>query len=392
MCPTPRAPISATRNRVSASSRASGERQPDLVVEVAVRRDGRTGRLQDLSQQVLGRGLALGAGDGRDPQAAGARRGRPGRGRSGPAPAAGRRSAGTGQPRPVRGARPAPPPRRPRTPRPRSRGRRRVPRAARRRASPAATWRESTTTPETRTIGAGLSPRAGRDSAPSSAATSASADRDHGASLRGRGAGELGPRRPDDVDVVEGQDPPADLLAGLVALAEHRHHVGAARRASDPVRWRCAGRRRRAPRPRGRTRRWSCCSAWAPRRISARIAAGSSDRGLSSVTTTTSAPATAAAPIGSRLSGIAVAAAAEHRPPVAGRRAPQHGGHGLRGVGEVDDHRRAPGGQRHPLHPARHAGLGEPAGRAASRSTPARSAMASAVRALRTLKSPGRPA
>ena len=48
------------------------ERQPDLVVEVAVRRDGRTGRLQDLSQQVLGRGLALRAGDGRDPQAAGA--------------------------------------------------------------------------------------------------------------------------------------------------------------------------------------------------------------------------------------------------------------------------------------------------------------------------------
>jgi hypothetical protein len=44
----------------------------------------------------------------------------------------------------------------------------------------------------------------------------------------------------------------------------------------------------------------------------ARIAAGSSERGLSSVTITTSAPAVATCPIGARLPVIAVAAGAEH--------------------------------------------------------------------------------
>ena len=149
MWPTPRAPISATRNRVCRLDPADRQRHPELVVEVADGRDGRAGRLEHLGQQVLGRGLARRTGDRHHPQPAGDRPvdlvagqspGRDQRVLDHQARTArtGHRSRGEGR----RGAAP-------RRPWPRSRDRRRARPAGRGTGVPSPTCRESTARPVT---------------------------------------------------------------------------------------------------------------------------------------------------------------------------------------------------------------------------------------------------
>ena len=132
------------------------------------------------------------------------------------------------------------------------------------------------------------------------------------------------------------------------------------RRPRPPPRWPRGGRPPRA-RP-GRDRRPG--SASTPSSTAARMAAGSSERGLSSVTTTRSATSAAAAPIRCALVAVAVTAGAgdDHQAPGGGRaQGPQGGPDRLRRVGVVDDGagRVDPVGGRHRLHPARHVRVGE---------------------------------
>ena len=104
----------------------------------------------------------------------------------------------------------------------------------------------------------------------------------------------------------------------LVVIAERqrlcRRRSG---RFRGPCRRSAARRRARAPRPRrgsprGGRRSRAPSAPGAPSRMAARIAAGFSLRGLSSVTMTRSAPCAAIAPISGALALVAVAAGAEH--------------------------------------------------------------------------------
>ena len=122
-------------------------------------------------------------------------------------------------------------------------------------------------------------------------------------------------RRADRIMVGKRNDPVADDLAGLMALAGDQQHIAGAQ-AGD--------RRRGSPRARSPI----SMAPGAAARIAARIAAGSSLRGLSSVTMTMSARSAATAPMMRALALVAVAAAAEHheqrglRVRAAARRAP----------------------------------------------------------------------
>ena len=69
MCPAPRADSSRTRCRVLLVGTQHGPRVPELVVEGAGRRDGRTERFEHLADEVLGGGLAGGPGDPDDGEA-----------------------------------------------------------------------------------------------------------------------------------------------------------------------------------------------------------------------------------------------------------------------------------------------------------------------------------
>ena len=101
------------------------------------------------------------------------------------------------------------------------------------------------------------------------------------------------------VAVVEGVHRAGDLLAGLVALAGHEQGVARA----GPARRRRPARRAGRPISSTSARRSAGHVVGTPASIAARMAAGSSERGLSSVTTSTSLPAAAAAPIAGRLPG-----------------------------------------------------------------------------------------
>ena len=107
--------------------------------------------------------------------------------------------------------------------------------------------------------------------------------------------------------VVEGADHSGDVLALLVALARRPARCRRARRGRRRLRSRRPGPPRPATSPR------SCAgTSAAPASMVARIARGSSERGLSEVSTAVSASRASAAPIGGALVRVAVAAAAEH--------------------------------------------------------------------------------
>ena len=71
--PTPRAPISATRNRVRRSIRQTVNGTPSSLLRLPTGATVGPGRLEHLGQQVLGRGLARRAGDRHHPESAGDR-------------------------------------------------------------------------------------------------------------------------------------------------------------------------------------------------------------------------------------------------------------------------------------------------------------------------------
>ena len=159
-------------------------------------------------------------------------------------------------------------------------------------------------------------------------------------------------------DVVERQHAIANLLVLLVPLAGDQHEIAGARLRHRRGRW-----------PR-RDRRWTRTSTVRarratagvmPRRISSMIRAGSSLRGLSEVTITTSLSRAATMPINGRLVRIAIATAAEDRnQPALRQRArgleqvPQR----VVGVRVVDDDGHVVAGARDDLEAARHAGQG----------------------------------
>ena len=68
MSPMRRAPISRTRNRVAASARSMVSGTPSSLLSELDRGDRRRGARQHGRQQVLGAGLALGAGQPDDGQ------------------------------------------------------------------------------------------------------------------------------------------------------------------------------------------------------------------------------------------------------------------------------------------------------------------------------------
>ena len=239
MCPTPRAPISATRYRVSRVDPGDRQRQADLVVEVAVRGHRRAGGLEHLGQQVLGRGLALRAGDRRRPAS----------------PPAVPRSTWSGRAGPARPAGPATTRHRGVGDRARGEGgdraggegpgdevvavgplaRQRHEERAGRDVRPASRHERR---PGRRRVAAAR-PSVGARARPPPRATR---QLDHRGRLVPRG--QLGPaRRATTSASSNGQHPPADLLAALVALAEHRDDV-AGRRGQGRARSRRAGRRR----------------------------------------------------------------------------------------------------------------------------------------------------
>ena len=129
------------------------------------------------------------------------------------------------------------------------------------------------------------------------------------------------------------QCPVADDLAGFVTLAGDQQHVAGLR----------APPRRRGS-PRGDRRFRARSARGAPSMIAARIVAGFSLRGLSSVTMTRSACLAAIAPINGALALVAVAAGAEHDDELAFDVRPQRLDGFLqrvRLVRVVDEHRRA---------------------------------------------------
>ena len=263
-----------------------------------------SGRLEHLGQQVLGRGLARRTGD-----------------RHHLSPPATARSTWSRASRPAASSgssttRHGPPPRAPvaRSGPPRRRRANAVAtyawpstcspgRARNRLSSP--TWRESTARPVTTTSSAGVRGSRRGVRTPYVGAEQRRQlphrHRDHRpTALHGcrRGAARPRPRgrRPRRRRAAPGRPPPGPARAPCPARPRCRR---------DPTR---TGRRRsrRAASPPSITvtaRPLRSASAWAPASTWARIAAGSSLRGLSSVTTTSSAAAAAAAPIGARFSG-----------------------------------------------------------------------------------------
>ena len=298
----------------SARSTVSG--RPSSLLKEPNGRDRRARGGEHLGEHVLGAGLALGAGQRDDPDV-----GQPRPASAGPA----RRARRRGRRRPRRAARcrARTAPRRPRrrARRRRSRGRRRARRRSRRRAR-----RRSAT-------------RLSRKAGPSTVdpASSWTAVPPTTSAISGRVIGDHRARQllAQHDAVVEGVHRAGDLLAGLVALAGDHDGVAGAARARRPARSPRGGRRPRAAR---RARRPGTASA--PASTSARIAAGSSLRGLSSVTTSTSASRAAISPMIGRLPGSRSPPAPStttSRPVVSGRSAVQRGGHGVGLVGVVDD-------------------------------------------------------
>ena len=106
------------------------------------------------------------------------------------------------------------------------------------------------------------------------------------------------------VAVVEGHVCVADRLRRLVALAGDQHDVARRRPRRGPARWRRGGRARRATRDEA--------LAGTPESTAEMMAAGSSLRGLSEVTTATSASVGRGGAHRRPLGGVTVAAAAEH--------------------------------------------------------------------------------
>ena len=339
MWPRPRAPISRTRKRVPAVARSTVSGTPiSLLLLPAVATVG-PAAARTCGQVVLGAGLALGAGERQDGRASACR------GRGGPAARArppGRRRARRARRSPARRARPRP----------------------RRRAAVAAKSCPSTRSPGTATKRPpGTTARL---------STNAGAGDPHG---RGRRR-----RRPPTA---------AAISARVISI------IGwPAPRAPRRRRRRGAPRRRPPGRSRGPCRRPARCRRAAPRRIAsriaarrsptsstsaarapvpastaARIAAGSSVRGLSSVTTSTSASRAAISPMIGRLPGSRSPPApitTISRPPVSGRRVRERRLDGVRLVGVVDDDHEVLAGVD-PLEPA-----GHPAPRGDRRRRPAR--------------------
>ena len=259
-----------------------GQRQAELVVERALRRERRADAAEHLREQVLGRGLAAAAGD-----ADGERLGRPGVRAARPAPAAppaGRARRGTGRRRPA--------------------GRRA--RRRRRRATAAAAW----SWPSARSPASATNSEPGRDQP--AVDLDVGGDRGGGRRPDDGGAGQA--RRPRRASsgitrsprhglaqhraVVEGGDDAADLLAGLVALAGDHDDVAGPRLAHGerdggaPVGLAAARRARRRPsRPGSRAGPRCAGCRWSGPRRRPRAAARAHER-----------------PLGA----VAVAAAAEH--------------------------------------------------------------------------------
>ena len=109
------------------------------------------------------------------------------------------------------------------------------------------------------------------------------------------------------VAVVEGVHGAGDLLAGLVPLAGDEQRVAGPGQRDGGGQGARGGRRPRAPR-----RARSSGTSWTPASIAARMAAGSSERGLSSVTIEYIAAGRRSGPHRRPLSRIPVAAAAQH--------------------------------------------------------------------------------
>ena len=269
------------------------QRQPDLGVEVRVRGDDAQLRREHRGEQVLRRRLAGRAGDAdhlrrRAPAAtrARARRARPaGRRRRSRAPRVAER------PSPRARARPARP-----TRRPRSAAAAYAPPST---CSPGSPTNRSPGPAARESIDRPLRARSPRAAAGSQRAAAPAACGDP---LR-RSSSRAPQRLARDGDVVERHLAPAgELLALLVALAGDHHDV-ARRRASATARSIAA-------------RRSARCTTSAPRdrrpAISAMIASGSSERGLSEVTIATSASSRGDPPHQRALAAVAVAAGAEH--------------------------------------------------------------------------------
>ncbi len=256
-----------------------GQRQADVVVVRAGRADRGPGGGEHLAEQVLGRGLARGAGDAQRCAA------RPAVSRS-CTPAASRPSAVTGSSTTTQG-------------RPSSG------RAARARAAPAAAAAARKSCPSTRSPGSGDEQVAGTDGRASRAVT-------RPVTTAVASPGERRHRRP--LPPRPGVSAITRVLpcSARTSRSTARSSKGApcpsiswpvscplpATSSVSPGRARPTAAASAARRPGPRAPRPAAASGTsaAPASIAARMAAGSSERGLSSVTTRTSLPAAAAAP------------------------------------------------------------------------------------------------
>ena len=288
MWPMPRAPISSTRNRVAGSARSTVYGWPSSLLNEPAGATVGPSRRQQLGDEVLGGGLAGRAGDADDRGARAA--GRP-RWRERPS----RRQAVATTTRARRPARASY-----RRDRARARSRPRRSRA-RRPARPANATNSppGPTAPRVELDAAGRPDRPGphrRSSPPttrrrSRPASSGSCDLRQPVPPSARAA------RDDSTRSSNGCTTAGDLLAALVALAGRATmSPGAARRTASAI----------AAPPVADLDHLGRAAAGAPRRaasIARRIAAGSSVRGLSSVTMSTSALRAAAAPMTGRLPG-----------------------------------------------------------------------------------------
>ena len=239
MCPSPRAPISSTRNRVSRVGPQHRVRVAQLVVE----RPGRRHRRAEPGSSCAIRSLVVVLPE--EPV-------------SPTTVSSGSRSSTARASRPIavervvdqhhRHARrpagcPAPPPRRPRRPRRRSRGRRPSRRGTPRTARPGATLRESNSTAPVTTAR-----RVGVDEpAADRGGDLGQGQRDHRGLLARPECGRTSPRvrsgaRASSTRSSNGCTSPGDLLAALVPLAEQRDHVAGRGQPRPPRRSRPAGR------------------------------------------------------------------------------------------------------------------------------------------------------
>ncbi len=312
-----RAPISSSRCCVVRSARSTVSGKPELVVEGAVRGHGAAVRLEHLGEDVLGAGLALRAGQGEHPDPTGPQLTQR---RAGPGPAQGRQDVvdqHAGEPRVAR----------------RQHGRRtgvdRGPRVVVP-VHPLARHGHEQTAPLGDPAvheGGGVdgarrrrAPRCRRPRRRSRAGTARSSRRSAPRAARsGRRRGARCPR------------PPGRSRAPCPRRRRCRPPGPATRPAGS----------RPAGRPTSCTAaRSDSGTASAPRRSASRIAAGSSLRGLSSVTTSTSASRAAISPIRGRLPASRSPPGADHDDQRAGRQRAQRaqgGRDGVRLVGVVHD-------------------------------------------------------